>query len=280
MGGSSSKSKSKSGGMYQDSVWGGQSPYLTSMYGQAGDLFGQTNSGMQGQIPGAVQGMQDVSSQANPAWQQQLGGGVYQNMDLQNNLMNSLNQSQNNPSAMSEINGMIMGGDGNNYADAMKSSFMTDAGRAQDQMLQTMDARAVASGMSGGSRHGTAIGQGMRDINQNLQQNLAMTGYNTFDKDLERKLQIAGQADQNTFGRQQMMSDMLGQQQNTQNQGIQGGMNMQNMQMGQFAPYMMPWDAMNQYANTLGGPTILGQGSQSGKSSSKGLSGGAGGGKG
>jgi hypothetical protein len=150
--------------------------------------------------------------------------------------MGSLNQSMNNPSAMSEINAMTMGGEGNNYADAMKESYISDANRAQEQMLGNTDARAAASGMSGGSRHGMMQGLGMEGINDQLQKNLAQTGYDTFDKDLNRKLEIAGQADANTFGRQQMMSGMLGQQQNTMNQGIQGGQNMQNLNMGQFAP--------------------------------------------
>ena len=171
MGGSSSKSGSDSSSQsnYKENVWSEQSPYLNDLYGAAANLFGNTNTGMQQQIPGAIQGMQDVANQTNPAWQDQLSGGVYKDMGLQNQLMTSLNQSQNNPSAMSEINGMIMGGDGNNYADAMKASYMQDAGNAQDQMLKTMDARAAASGMSGGARHGIATAQGMRDINQNLQ---------------------------------------------------------------------------------------------------------------
>ncbi len=69
---------------------------------------------------------------------------------------------------------------------------------------------------------------------------------------------------------------MLGSQQQTQNQGIQGGQGMQNLGMGQFNPYMAPWQAMGQYANTIGRPTILSEGTMSGESSSKGASGGVG----
>jgi hypothetical protein len=274
MGGSSSKSKSKSNAGYQDSVWGGQTPALKQLYSDAGDLYNQTNSQMQGMIPGAQQDMQDITAQTNPAWQDQMQGGVYQDMNLQNQLMGSLNQSMNNPSAMSEINAMTMGGEGNNYADAMKESYISDANRAQENMLQNTDARAAASGMSGGSRHGMMQGLGMEGINDQLQKNLAKTGYDTFDKDLTRKLEIAGMADQNTFGRQQMMSNMLGQQQGTMNQGIQGGQQMQNLNMGQFAPTMMPWEAAGEYGNVIGRPTILGSGSQEGKSKSSSKGGG------
>jgi hypothetical protein len=279
MGGSASGSRSKNEGQFQDSVWGGQSGSLQDLYGNAQDLFNQSNAGMQGLSPGATQNMQDTYNQVNPAFQDQLQGGAYKDMGLQNQLMGSLNQSMNQPSAMSQINAMTMGGDGNNYADAMKSQYMQDANRAQEQMMSNTDARAAASGMSGGSRHGIAEGMGMDRINDNLQSNLARTGYETFDADLDRKLNIAQMADQNQFGRQQMMSGMIGQQNQSQQGAIQGGQNMQNINMGQYAPQMMPWEAMGQYANVIGRPTILGSGSQQGSSGSMSAGGGVGGGK-
>jgi len=269
MGGSGSKSESSQDAQYQDSVWGGQSPFLKNLYGQAGDLFGNTNQNMQGMIPGAQQNMQDIADQSQPFWQDQMQGGAYQDMGLQNQLMGSLNQSLNNPSAMSEINAMIMGGEGNNYADAMKESYISDANRAQEMMLGNLDARAAGSGMSGGSRHGVSQGLGMEGINDQLQKNLAQTGFDTFDQDLDRKLQIAGMADQGTLQRQQMLSGMIGQQNQAMQGGLNFGQNQQNLNMGQFAPGMIPWDAMSQYANAIGRPTILGSGTQSGDSSSK-----------
>ena len=274
MGGSASGSKSKSKSSFQDKVWGGQSGALQDLYGNAQDLFNQTNTGMQGLQPGATQNMQDTYNQVNPAYQEQLQGGAYRDMGLQNQLMGSLNQSMNQPSAMSQINAMTMGGEGNNYADAMKDQYIQDANRAQEQMLSGLDARAAASGMSGGSRHGIAQGLGMARVNDQLQSNLAQTGYETFDKDLQRKLDIAQQADQGNLARQQMMSGMIGQQNQAQQGAIQGGQNMQNINMGQYAPQMMPWDAMSQYGNVIGRPTILGSGSQSGSSGSLSASGG------
>ena len=274
MGGSASGSKSKSKSSFQDKVWGGQTGALQDLYGNAQDLFNQTNTGMQGLQPGATQNMQDTYNQVNPAYQEQLQGGAYRDMGLQNQLMGSLNQSMNQPSAMSQINAMTMGGEGNNYADAMKDQYIQDANRAQEQMLSGLDARAASSGMSGGSRHGIAQGLGMARVNDALQSNLAKTGYDTFDKDLTRKLDIAQQADQGNLARQQMMSGMIGQQNQAQQGAIQGGQNMQNINMGQYAPQMMPWDAMGQYGNVIGRPTILGSGSQSGSSGSLSASGG------
>ncbi len=279
MGGSASSSGSKNKAKFQDKVWGGQSPALQDLYANAQDLFNQSNASMQGLRPEATQNMQDTYNQVNPAYQEQLQGGAYRDMGLQNQLMNSLSQSMSQPSATSEINAMIMGGEGNNYADAMKQSYISDANRAQEQMLANMDARAAASGMSGGSRHGIATGLGMESINDQLQKNLAQTGYSTFDQDLNRKLAIAQQADQGNLARQQMMSQMIGQQNQAQQSAIEGGQNMQNINMGQYAPQMMPWDAMAEYSNVIGRPTILGSGSQSGSSRSGSISGGVGGGK-
>lgn len=279
MGGAASGSKSKSKSSFQDRVWGGQSGALQDLYGNAQDLFNQTNTGMQGLQPGATQNMQDTYNQVNPAYQEQLQGGAYRDMGLQNQLMGSLNQSMNQPSAMSQINAMTMGGEGNNYADAMRDQYIQDANRAQDRMMANTDARAAASMMSGGSRHGIAQGLGMESINDSLQSNLAKTGYDTFEADLQRKLDIAQQADQGNLARQQMMSGMIGQQNQAQQGAIQGGQNMQNINMGQYAPQMMPWDAIGEYGNVIGRPTILGSGKQSGSAGSLSASGGVGGGK-
>lgn len=274
MGGSFSKSDSESESEYSQDVWGPQGDALKELYSNVGGLFGQTNTGMQGQIPGAVDQMNQVMASADPTWKDQMAGGVYQDMGLQGSLMDSLNRSMNNPSAMSEINAMIMGGSGNNYADAMKSQYMQDADRAQKMMMSNMDLGAVGAGQSGSSRHGVAQGIGMEGINRELQRNLAETGFDTFDKDLNRKLEIAGMADQGTLASQQMMANMLSQQNQAAQGGLAYGQNMQNLAMGQFSPYMMPWQAAGQYGNIIGAPTVLGSGSASGDSSSFGVSGG------
>ena len=266
-----SKAKNSNESSFQQNVWDPQSQALNNLYSQVGQLFGQTNSGMQGQIPGAVNNMQNINQQAMPAWQNQLQGGAYSGLGIGNQLMGSLNQSLNSPTNTQQVNSMIMGGSGNNYADAMKNQYIQDANLAQRNMLSNLDARASAAGMSGGSRHGIATAQGMQDINRNLQSNLAQTGYNTFDKDLDRKLQIAGQADQGTLQRQQMMQAMLGGQQQAMQGGLQYGQGMQNLGMGTFAPYMAPWQAAGAYSNAIGAPTVLSSGSGSGSGSSKGI---------
>ena len=280
IGGSKSDSESSqtstSSGTYDQNVWQGQVPSLQSMYGSAGSLFGQTNNNMQGAIPGVVDSMQQNSAQVNPYWQNQLGGGAYQDMGLQNSLMSSLNQSLDNPSAMQDINAMIMGGSGNNYAEAMRSQYIDDASNAQNMMMNNMDASAVAAGQSGSSRHGVAQGLGMEGIMKNLQGNLAKTGYETFDADLNRKLGIAQQADQGTLARQQMMSGMIGDQNQTQQNSLGFANNMNQMAGSQMMPYMAPFDALSGYANAIGRPTVLGSGEMEGTSTGSSDSGSAG----
>lgn len=268
---SGSKSKTNSGSSFNQDVWAPQGSALTDLYSKIGSLFNNTSSGMLNQISGSVDNMNSVNNSAQDAWKNQLAGGAYGNMDIQNQLMGSLNQSLLQPSNTQEINNMIMGGSGNNYADAMKNQYIQDANRATDNMLANLDARAAASGMSGGSRHGIATSRGLEDINRNLQSNLAQTGYNTFDKDLDRKLQIAGNADANTLSRQQMMQQMLGSQSDVMQNALAGSGSMQNLGLGSFSPYMMPWQLAGMYGNIVGGPTVLGSGSSNSSGKGAGL---------
>lgn len=250
-------------------VNGPQQSALSQMYAALPSVFAQNqataNQGQQFAQPYS----QSVATAAMPAYQNQLNGGVYQDLGIGSQLMSSLKQSQNSPSAMSQINGMIMGGNGNNYADAMKAAYISDANRARDNMMSTLDARATGSGMSGGARHGVATAQGNYDINSNLQHELARIGYETFDKDLERKLNIASQADQGTLARQQLMAGMLGQQNTATTGAIQGGETMQNLGLGTMAPASAGWGNMQGWANAIGSPIVLSQGSSTGSSYGK-----------
>ncbi len=266
-------SDSSSASAYNQRVWGPQSKAFKKLFKHAEGLYGGQIGDILAALPGAIQGQKDIYGQAQGGWQDQLQGGAYKDMGLQKQLGDSLKQSFNSPTATQEINNMIMGGKGNNYADAMKQTYMRDAQNAQDQMLSTLDARVAGGGLPGSSRHGVATSLGMRDINQNLQGNLARTGYETFDKDLTRKLGIAQQADQGTLARQQMLSGMIGQQNQAQQQGLNFGQNMQGLNMGQFQPYSMPWASLGSYSNILGNPVVLNSGNSSSSSDSKGMSG-------
>ena len=267
-GGQQSSSNNQS--QFQQKIPKWQSDALTQMYNAAAGTYGNVGNTINQQMGGVQDYINQTNQAAMPEWQNQLAGGVYQGMDNANKLSESLQQSLNAPTNTQSIYSQMMGGQGNTYADAMKAGYTADANRATANMLSNLDARATASGMSGGSRHGTATSQGMYDINSNLQKNLADVGYNTFDKDLQNKLNIAQQADQGTLARQQLMSNMLGQQQGVSTGALGMGQNMQNLGMGAFAPGMMPWQNISNYANALGSPTVLSSGSSSGSSNAKG----------
>jgi hypothetical protein len=275
-GGSYNQSKANNQSNFNQTIPKWQSDALTKMYDAAAGTYGNVGSIINQQMGGVQDYINQTNQAAMPEWKNQLAGGVYQGMDNANRLSESLQQSLNAPTNTQSIYAQMMGGQGNNYADAMKASYLGDANRATDNMLANLDARAAASGMSGGSRHGIATSQGMYDINSNLQKNLADTGYNTFDKDLANKLNIAQQADQGTLARQQLMSNMLGQQQGVQTGALNAGGQMQNLGMGSMAPTMMPWQNMSNYANSIGSPTVLSSGGSSGNSSAMGVSGGGG----
>ena len=228
---------------------------------------------MQGQIPGAIDQQQGVFNDANPAWQNQLQGGAYSGMDLQGQYNQAL-QGGGNEQFM---NNSIMGGQGNNYVDAMRNQMQQDSSQRLGQNLASNDARAAGNQLSGSSRHGIAE-QGIYDQSeQNLGRMQTQMGYDTFDKDLERKLGIAQRADTFDMNKLNNVSNMIGGQQGAMQGGINQGAGMQNLGMGQFAPQMAPWQAMGQYSNTIGGPTTLSSGQGSGSSNAKGK--GASGGK-
>jgi hypothetical protein len=270
-GGQSQSQNSRTGGSnFGQNVF--NSGALNSLYGSAQNLYNQGLGNQQSMVPSAVN-FQNQQAQgaanANAGMQQ---GGAYGGLGIGNQLMSSLQQSQNSPSNMQQVNSMIMGGNGNTSLDAMKGSLEADASRAGQLNSSTNAAQAAASGMSGGSRQGVADALGQNDINRGLMSTEANLGYNSFNTDLQNKLNIAQQADTNTLGRQQLMSGMLGNQNSAMQQGIGNTAGVQNLGMGQFNASNQPWQGLQNYQNTLGGPTVLnsgssynsGQGSQSG----------------
>lgn len=262
-----SSSKNSSGGNFGESVWGGQEPYLQDMYGAAGNLFNQSSRNMGKMAPGASSFMNNIAQGSVPAWQQQMGGGAFQGMDLQGMYGDAL-QGGGNEQFMNES---IMGGAGNNYVDAMKGQMQQDSDKRLGGNLAMNDARAAGYQQSGSSRHGITE-RGIYDESENnLGRMQTQLGYETFDKDLDRKMGIAQRADQFDMGKLQNVGNMLGQKQNAMAGGLGAGKGMQQLGMGQFAPQMAPWQAMQGYGNAIGDPTVLGSGSMMGRGKSKGF---------
>ena len=265
MGGSAGKSESDSNTGFQSEVWGPQGDALKGLYGQLGNLFTQSNQGMQNQIPGAVNGMKGVTDAATPHWQKQMEGGAYSGMDLQGNYQNAL-QGGGNEQFMNE---QIMGGAGNDYVDAMKDQMQQDSDDILGRSLAMTDARAAGNQLGGSSRHGLVQADQIQNSNRNLMDAQTRLGYDTFDKDMDRKMDIARNADRFDMARLDSTGQMLGDQNQAMQGGLKGSQGMQNLNMGQFAPYMAPWQAAGQYSQGIGAPTVLGSGS--GDSNSKGV---------
>lgn len=276
MSGSMGKSESEQDNesQFNQNVWGPQGGALQNLYGQMSGLFDQSNNQVQGQIPGAIGQQQQVYNQAMPAWQQQMQGGAFAGMPLQANYQDALQGGGNEQF----INESIMGGAGNNYAQAMKDKMSGDAFDRLGRQFAQSDLRASNAGQSGSSRHGLLQADMARQSMDRLADQQTDVGFETFDKDLNRKMGIAQRADQFDMGRLQSAGNMLGQQQGAMQGGLGAGKGMQQLGMGQFAPSQVPWQNVSQYASAIGRPTVLGSGSGSGSADSKGfgLSGGVG----
>ena len=191
--GGSFANSSSSGGSSQD-VWGGQSPFLESVYqgaqGSYNDAMGSINS-----MTPAIQNQ--VSSAAGAAaggYGNQLGGGFASGL-----------AGQVGPNA---------------YTDAMKGQIANDANLMRQQSLGGLDARAAAAGMSGSSGYRDQVSGMNDDINKQALNAMTNVGYNSFNQGVQNQMQLAGQMDQN-------QANGIGNLQNIQ----QGSMNQLNPAM-------------------------------------------------
>jgi hypothetical protein len=310
---------------FNQNVWNGSANKNVSK--AAGGLYNSIDSTMNGMIPGMTDYATGTRDSATETWLDALKGGAYRDINSDNlvssldrsmagdiptaptSLIDSLNKSltkeftPSGPTNTQNIYAQMMGGNGNNYADAMKGQYLSDADLAQKNMLSNLDARVGASGMTGSSREGIAQGLGLQGINRNLQEQLARTGYETFDKDLSNKLSIAEQADTNNLNRENMytnerinaqdlgfnelnnsrseayadrtgardaMGNLIGNKNATSTNALSFSDAIQNLGMGILDPLMARWGNMGGYANTVGSPTVLNNGSGSSWNNSSG----------
>ena len=273
MGGGKSKSKSGQQFNWEEHLDPTQRQYLDQLWGGGSDLFNQLLPGVIGKIPGVEEGMQDVIDRSDPAWDRMLGGGAYEGInagDIYKQIQEGMGPRQSEEQWLDE---QIMGGRGNDYVDAMKQQMQSDSYDNLMKNLSGLDARAAASGMGGSSRAGLAQGEAIQGSQDALMDAQTRLGYETFDTDLQRKLDIARRADQGNLARYQTgtgsMLDMLRGQQGGMETGLGMAPGRQQLWMGGFAPGMMPWQHMNQWAGIIGDPLKMGSGSGSGSSKSK-----------
>ena len=137
----------------------------------------------------------------------------------------------------------------NSYVDAMKGQVADDAQLLKQQNLGGLDARAAAAGMSGSSGYRDQVNDMSNQVDKNALNQMSQIGYNAHDSGIRNQLALSQQMDSN----QQF-----------------GTSNLQNMQQGamnQFNPAMVGQNMVGQYAQTIGGPTVLGNSSSQGSSS-------------
>jgi len=251
-------------------VWDKQSPYLQAGYQGAADLAVAQNDKYQGVADNAAAINQGVLSHMAPVMGQQAAGGVYGEGGAGQGLMQANQGIMDNGMGQSQWGGQSNFGEVNPYVDAQKQAIAADAGVASNQMMNSMDARAAGSGMSGGSRHGTAIAQGMSDINRNMQNAQANVGFQANEAAQGRRMQSeeaerarrmsAGEAQ---MGRQmdagKMLQGMYNTQEATTNNMVANTGNMMDLGMKGFNPLNAQWGNLQNYNAAIGGPNNLSQ---------------------
>ena len=131
----------------------------------------------------------------------------------------------------------------NPYINELKGQIADDAMLLKQQNLGSLDARAAAAGMSGSSGYRDQVNAMAEDVDKNALNQMSQLGFNSFNQGIQNQLNLAGMMDRNQ-------------------QGAMG--NLQNIQTGvtnQFNPAMLGQQMAGNYAQTIGGPTVLGNSS-------------------
>ena len=221
----------QSGNFGQNSSSGGGSSFNQSSQ----NVYGAQEPYLQdvyGQAQGAFnQGMADVNGM-RPEVQAQLGGALQ-----------SAGQGYGNQMGGGFASGLAGQVGPNAYTDALKGQVADDAMLLKQQNLGGLDARAAAAGMSGSSGYRDQANAMANDVDENALNQMSQLGFQSHNQGIQNQMQLAGMMDQN-------QQNAMGNLQNIQ----QGAMN-------QFNPAMLGQQMAGQYAQTIGGPTVLGSSS-------------------
>ena len=263
--------KQSSSSQSNQEIWKPWADAMQPMLGQAEGMFDQgmdaiNNPELQTNLNNWNNSLQ---SGAMDGWQQQMQGGNLAGYDISGALGNSMTNSMQNPT--NEQQALNNAGSGQNYSDAYRQNFVNDAQTAQSSMMQGLDGRAAASGMSGGSRHGMATAAGMSDINSNMQSNLANVGYQDYTNNMNRQQQAGANADRNTMMQQQMMSGLLGQQNASQQGALANSGAMAGLGGLGYQAATSPFMSYSQMMQGMGPAPVLSESQSSGSSRQGGL---------
>ena len=277
MGGSIGKSKSKAGNQFSNNVWGTQGDALGSLYQT---ILGQLGQGSyQPQIGSAADNVQnqanDIVNSQTSAIRDLSSGGVYgDTADVRQKLLDSMGGRSN----MGSMYESIVGGSGNTYVDPLIDQ-MRKSSAQNVQTLQGGNALdAAAMGQSGSSRQAMQDAMFANQANKDLLSQEALMRTDAYDKDLAMKMSIAQQADTNRGAEQDRLLSMLqGAQSSKENVSSNNDL-LQTLLSSGLSPWLQAqqgqWNPINNAANAIGSPTIIGSGAGNSKSKGFGTSGG------
>ena len=277
MGGSIGKSKSKAGNQFSNNVWGTQGDALGSLYQT---ILGQLGQGSyQPQIGSAADNVQnqanDIVNSQTSAISDLSSGGVYgDTADVRQKLLDSMGGRSN----MGSMYESIVGGSGNTYVDPLIDQ-MRKSSAQNVQTLQGGNALdAAAMGQSGSSRQAMQDAMFANQANKDLLSQEALMRTDAYDKDLAMKMSIAQQADTNRGAEQDRLLSMLqGAQSSKENVSSNNDL-LQTLLSSGMSPWLQAqqgqWNPINNAANAIGSPTIIGSGAGNSKSKGFGTSGG------
>lgn len=277
MGGSLGKSKGSSNNQFSNNVWGTQGNALGSLYQTILNQVGGNN--YQSQIKDAAG---NIQNQVNDLVNSQTGGnkelaagGVYgDTSDIRQKLLDSMGGRSN----MGSMYESIVGGPGNTYVDPLIEQ-MRQSSAQNVQALQGNNALdAAAMGQSGSSRQAMQDAMFANQANKDLLGQEAQLRQSNYDRDLAMKMGIAQQADTNRGAEQDRLLSMLqGAQSSKENAGGSNVNLLQTLLSSGMAPWLQAqqglWNPINNAANAIGGPTLIGSGSGGSKSKGFGTSG-------
>ena len=276
MGGSIGGSKSGSSSSYSQNVMKQQIPFLQQLWGMATDNVGKND--YINQIGNSAQNSQDLLnslfvSQSNLQNQLASGGAYGDSQQYIDELLNSMGQ-RSNVGTMYES---IVGGSGNTYVDPLIQQMQQDSAQnlATLQNANSMD--ATMAGQSGSSRQAMQNAMLGAQANKDLMTQEAQLRQSNYDNDLAMKMSIAQQADYNHQAEQDRLLRMIQGSQDSMNNATNMGSLLQSIATGGMDNWLKAqqasWNPLNNLANIIGNPIILGKGSGSSKSKGFGTSG-------
>lgn len=228
--------KSGGGGSTNQSfVWDKQSPYLENLY-SAGENMYNANEGEVSQFAG------NYTDQQMPGMQDAIAGMG------DTSFLNSVKSGTN--LGMTTMEGM-MNPQGNPYLDSQVNSMWGSIGRNMNEnILPNQRSEASIRGSYGGSRDNIAEGMALQEATRSGIDAEAGLRFGAYSGDQDRALTAAG----NYAGAGMTADQMEAARLNATPEMISAGYNLG------MTPYQAPFDYLQNYQNTIGQPTVLGQG--------------------